>query len=189
MYVGLIRSILAALVAAMATLIAGCGGGTGDAGPTGPAGPPGSSGATGPAGPPGPAGGVVTIASNATPATDASAAAWAALVPKATVTSVTIASPPVVNFTVTDDVGHPVIGLGNKSQSATATLPGYTNLSFAMAKLVPGTNGSPSKWISYMVTTVPTKNAHTGAISASAPTRPSTDNTGTLVDHGDGTYT
>jgi OmcA/MtrC family decaheme c-type cytochrome len=58
-----------------------------------------------------------------------------------------------------------------------------------MAKLVPGTNGSPSKWISYMVTTVPTKNATTGAITASAPTRPSTDNTGTLVDHGDGTYT
>ena len=122
-------------------------------------------------------------------ATDASAAAWAALVPKATVASVTIASPPVVNFTVTDDVGHPVVGLGNTSRSSTATLPGYTNLSFSMAKLVTGTNGSPSKWISYMVTTVPTKNATTGAVTPAAPTRPSTDNTGTLVDHGDGTYT
>jgi OmcA/MtrC family decaheme c-type cytochrome len=38
------------------------------------------------------------------------------------------------------------------------------------------------------VTTVPTKNAGTGAITAAAPTRPSTDNTGTLVDNGDGTY-
>ncbi|MFO1224754.1 MAG: OmcA/MtrC family decaheme c-type cytochrome [Burkholderiaceae bacterium] len=131
----------------------------------------------------------MTIASNATPATAAQQAAWSALAPKVSVTSVTIASPPVVNFTVTDANGAPLIGLGNKSQSATATLPGYTNLAFAMAKLVPGTNGSPSKWVSYIVTTVPTKNASTGAITASAPTRPSTDNTGTLVDHGDGTYT
>jgi OmcA/MtrC family decaheme c-type cytochrome len=52
-----------------------------------------------------------------------------------------------------------------------------------MAKLEPGVNGSPNEWVSYIVTTVPTTSA------ASAPTRPSTDNTGTLVDHGDGTYT
>ena len=39
------------------------------------------------------------------------------------------------------------------------------------------------------MTTVPTKNATTGAIAASAPTRPSTDNTGTLVDNKNGTYT
>jgi OmcA/MtrC family decaheme c-type cytochrome len=43
-------------------------------------------------------------------------------------------------------------------------------------------NGSPSKWVSYIVTTVPTTTA------AAAPTRPSTDNTGTLVDNGDGSY-
>ena len=58
----------------------------------------------------------------------------------------------------------------------------YPNLAFAIAKLVPGANGSPSKWVSYMVTTVPTTTA------AAAATRPSTDNTGTLVDNGDGTY-
>ena len=98
----------------------------------------------------------MAIASNAAPATDASAAAWAALAPKATVTSVTIASPPVVNFAVTDADGHPVIGLGNTSQSSTATIAGYTNLAFALAKMVPGTNGAPSKWVSYIVTTVPT---------------------------------
>ena len=27
---------------------------------------------------------------------------------------------------------------------------------FAIAKLVPGTNGSPSKWVNYIITTVPT---------------------------------
>src|SRR4030095_13426190 len=50
-------------------------------------------------------------------------------------------------------------------------------------KLVPGTNGAPSKWVSYIVTSVPSKNASTGAITPAAPSRPSTDNTGTLVDH------
>ena len=41
---------------------------------------------------------------------------------------------------------------------------------------------APSKWVSYIVTTVPTTTA------AAAPTRPTTDNTGTLIDNGDGTY-
>ena len=44
-------------------------------------------------------------------------------------------------------------------------------------------NGSPSKWVSYIVTSVPS------TTSAAAPSRPSTDNTGTLVDHGNGVYT
>ena len=55
-----------------------------------------------------------------------------------------------------------------------------------MAKLVPGTNGSPSKWVSYIVTTVQPERPRR---PAAAPSRPSTDNTGTLVDNGDGTYT
>jgi OmcA/MtrC family decaheme c-type cytochrome len=189
MSIGSKRTILAAFFAAAAMSMAGCGGGTGDAGPAGPAGPPGETGPTGPQGPAGASGGTVTIASNAAPATDTSAAAWAALAPKATVTSVTIAGKPVVNFTVTDAEGHPVVGLDNTTQSSTATLPGYPNLAFSLAKLVPGTDGSPSKWISYIVTTVPTKNATTGAVTPSAPTRPGTDNTGTLTSHGDGTYT
>jgi len=169
-------------------LVAACGGGSGDAGPMGPAGPAGPRGDPGATGQPGPTGSVVTIASNATPATDAQAAAWAALAPKVTISSVTIASKPVVNFTVTDANGAPVKGLTNTLQRATDTVPSLTNLAFAMAKLVPGTNGSPSKWVSYIVTTVPTKNATTGAVIASAATRPTTDATGTLDDHGDGTY-
>lgn len=173
--------VLAGLVAAM---MSGCGGGSDGA--------TGATGATGPAGPQGPAGPAgqdqtakVTIASNATPATDASAAAWAALAPQVTVTGVTIASPPVVNFKVVDAAGLPVIGLGNTTKNATATVASLPNLAFAIAKLVPAnaTTGAPSKWVSYMVTTVPTTTAPN-----SAPTRPSTDNTGTLVDNGDGSY-
>lgn len=165
------RKAFAAFVAAGVMALAGCGGGDkGDAGQAGP---------QGPAGPPGPSGATVTVASNAAPATQASAAAWAALAPKVTVTSVTIASPPVVRFTVTDANGAPVVGLGNTRKRSSDFLPGLTNLAFAMAKLVPGTNGSPSQWVSYMVTTV---------AATPAPTRPGTDNNGTLVDNGDGTY-
>ena len=51
-----------------------------------------------------------------------------------------------------------------------------------MAKLVPGANGAPSKWVSYIVTASPTTT--TGEV----PTRPTTDNIGALVDNGDGTY-
>jgi len=167
----------------LATVLYGCGGG--DKGDTGPAGP------AGPAGPPGSSTPAVRIASNAAAATDAQAAAWATLAPKVTVTGVTIASPPVVSFTVTDANGSPVVGLGNTAKNATATLPGLTNLSFSLAKLVPAANGSPSKWVSYIVTTVPLDN-QTGTPTCpnktSCPTRPTTDNTGTLVDNGDGSY-
>ena len=185
----LIRSGVAILFAAGALTVAGCGGGgSGDAGPTGAPGPAGPIGPAGPGGPAGPSGNALTIPSNAAPATDAQAAAWAALVPNVTVTSVTIASPPVVNFTVADANGSPVVGLGNTSLGSTAVTAGLANLSFSIAKLVPGTNGSPSKWVSYIVTTVQTKNATSGALIAPTPTRPTTDNTGTLVDNRDGSY-
>src|SRR5262245_5520687 len=176
------RSGLAALIVLVAALMAACGGGTGDAGPAGPPGATGATGPSGPAGPAGPAGGAITIPGNSAPPSDAALAVWTTMVLKATVTGVTIASPPVVNFTVTDAAGHPVVGLGNTSKSSTATVASYPNLAFALAKLVPGTNGSPNKWVSYIVTTVPASG------SAAAPTRQSTDNTGTLVDNGDGSY-
>jgi OmcA/MtrC family decaheme c-type cytochrome len=181
---------LAAAALLSATLI-GCGGG-GSAGPagatggTGPAGPPGPPGPPGTPGNPGSNGGATTsVGSNTLTNVDAiaaNAAAWADLEPTVTVTNVTIASPPVVTFSVVDGFGKPVVGLGNTTKSATATVASYPNLAFALAKLVPAAAGSPSKWVSYIVTTVPT------TTTAAAPTRPSTDNTGTLVDNGDGTY-
>jgi OmcA/MtrC family decaheme c-type cytochrome len=174
----------AATVAAIVLTLSACGGGSGPAGPQGPTGATGPTGASGQTGPQGPAGsGAVNVGSNAAPASEAAQAAWVALQPKVTVTGVTIASPPVVDFTVTTQGGAPVVGLGNTSQSSSAAVPSLTNLAFAMAKLVPAANGSPSRWVSYIVTSVPTRT------TAAAPSRPGTDNTGTLVDHGDGSYT
>lgn len=123
-------------------------------------------------------------------------AQFAALTPAVPEVKVSISSPPVVSFSVTDGNGNPIVGLGNKSKSATSKYAGYSNLSFSLAKLVPGTANAPSKWVNYIVTTVPTYKSATAAvlddpanINASVPTRPSTDNTGTLVDNGNGTYT
>ena len=114
------------------------------------------------------------------------AAAWAALEPTVTVTGVTIASPPVVTFSVTDSVGNPVIGLENlKSLAAGNTLATYPNVSFALAKLEPRTDAKPSSWVSYIVTSVSNAN---GAITGAQ--RPGTDNNGTLeaVAGSPGTY-
>src|SRR5690349_9278929 len=171
------RLVHRGMLVALALLAGGCSHEAGSAGPAGPPGPPGQP------GPPGSGAPVVSIPDNATPASDEAASRWAALAMNVTITRVTINSPPVVDFRVTDDAGVPVTGLGNTSKSSTATVPGLTNLAFSIAKLVPGMDGSPSQWVSYVVTTVPSTTA------AAAPSRPSTDNTGTLVDHGDGTYT
>jgi len=111
------------------------------------------------------------------------AATFAALKPIVKVGGVQISNgPPVVAFSIADADNNPIIGWGSTSKSSTATVASYPNIAFALAKLVPGASGSPSKWVSYMVTTIPTTTA------AAAPTRPSTDNAGTLVDNGDGTY-
>jgi OmcA/MtrC family decaheme c-type cytochrome len=118
---------------------------------------------------------------------------WAALKPRGQVTSVTMGGAPVVNFRLSDPDGNGIKGLGGfTSQSATATLPSYPNLAFTIAKFIPEnpSTKAPSHWVNYIVTTVPTyKSATDLTIVPVAPTRPTTDNTGTLVDHGDGTYT
>jgi len=146
--------------------LAGCGGGSD--GSAGPAGPTGSAGPTGPTGPAGPAGtGTVNLAG-------LTAEQWESANFKAAVTSVAIASPPAVEFTVTDNVGNPVIGFETlASKAASDPLPVYRNLSFALAKLEPRTDAKPSSWVSYIVTSLP------GA--ANPLQRPNVDNTGTLA--------
>ncbi|MBI2316607.1 MAG: OmcA/MtrC family decaheme c-type cytochrome, partial [Betaproteobacteria bacterium] len=113
------------------------------------------------------------------------AAVLAALTPTVTIGGVSIGGAPTVTFAVSDGpaTNNAIIGLGYTTKNSTATYPSLSNISFSLAKLVPGTNGSPSKWVSYIVTTVPT------TVVASVPTRPSADNTGTLVDNRNGTYT
>ena len=169
-------SLLAATFATAAVLLAGCGGGGSD-GAAGAAGPAGADGTSAPSTP------VAT-----TQVANMTADQWANATFTGEVTGVTIAGAPVVTFKVSDAAGNPVVGLGSTSKSSTATVAGYTNVAFALAKLVPGTPSlqpgaaGPSKWVSYNVTTVPTT---TAALTAGKPT---TDNTGTLVDNGDGSY-
>ena len=163
-----------AVVLLAASLVA-CSGKDGAQGAQGPKGDTGDTGPQGPVAPP-----AIFITPNTTPDE------FAALDINATVTGVTIASPPVVSFTLADPDGHPIVGFGSTSQASTAPVASYPNIAFALAKLVPATAApsfSPSHWVSYIVTTVPT------TTTPAAPTRPSTDNTGTLVDNGDGSYT
>jgi OmcA/MtrC family decaheme c-type cytochrome len=157
----------------LAAALSSCGGSGSDPEPAPPAPPPVAE------APPVP---VPTGTSPITLTANTPAATFAALAPKVTVGKIVIASPPVVHFSMTDTDGNAIIGYGSTSKSSTATVASYPNIAFALAKLVPGSNGSPSKWVSYIVTTVPTTTA------AAAPTRPSTDNTGTLVDNKNGTY-
>jgi OmcA/MtrC family decaheme c-type cytochrome len=179
-----------------ALILSACGGGS-----DGATGAPGAPGATGPQGPAG-ANGV--DASAVVKVNELTADQFAAISFNAAVTKVTIPttapSNPVVEFTVTDANNHPVVGLGSTAKSGTATLASYPNFAFAMAKLMPGftatgtvvvppattpttsTTFGPSRWVSYIVTTVPTT---TAAATARAP---STDTNGTLVDLGNGSY-
>jgi len=162
---------------AFAAILASCGGGGGGDTTTTP--PPTTGGGTTTEGPP------VEVPKGTSPITitsSTSAATFAALKPKVTVGKIVTTGAPEVNFALTDQDGNAIIGFGSTSKASTATLASYPNLAFSLAKLVPASNGSPSKWVSYIVTTVPTTTA------AAAPTRPSTDNTGTLVDNKNGTY-
>ena len=159
--------------AAVALVLIGCNGKTGAAGLNGTNGTNGSNGTNGTNG----TNAVVTV--NAAQLT---ADQWSQLTLNGTVTSVTMGAKPVVNFTVTDGKGTPVSGLGYTTKAANALAPSYSAFGFSIAKLVPGANGSPSKWVNYIVTTMP------NATTAAAPSKPSTDNTGTLVDNGDGSY-
>jgi OmcA/MtrC family decaheme c-type cytochrome len=161
----------------LAIALVGCGGSDGAAGPQGPTGPTGPDGSTGPAGPAGPAGTASVNVASLSPA------AWESAKFKTEVSKVTIASPPVVEFAVTDALGNPVLGLEKvSSQSATATVAQYPNLSFALAKLVPRDDSNPSEWKSYIVTTVPSTSTPKDANGNYLvyPARPGTDNTGKL---------
>ena len=168
----------------LAVALAGCGGGGGGGGGGGstttssPSTPTSPTGATAP----------LALSSNASTAT-----LWQALQPNIDPASVSVSinSPPVVKFTVTDANGAPVVGLGGQSQSATGVTHSNYDISFTLAKLVPGTNGEPSKWVNYLVTK-PVAAGTAGAVAADGlswvGTYPSAETQGTLVDNGDGTY-
>ena len=106
----------------LAAFLAACSGSTGAQGPAGAAG---ATGATGPAGP-------TTTGLAITSATSITG----------TITSVTIAGPPVVKFELVDENGAPLTGLP------------AADIGFVIAKLTPGTNGMSSYWTSYIYQTV-----------------------------------
>lgn len=155
---------------------------------------PGCSGNTGSSGANG-ASYIIKIWDNSISPTADQIASWKALAPQVTITSVSVSGPPVVKFTVKDTSGNAIAGLGNKSQSSTATVAGLTNIAFTFAKLVPVTGG-PAKWVSYNVIrplTVAEKTSIPSTASCNADktwcgTYPATDTQGALVDNGDGTY-
>ncbi|MCX7140848.1 MAG: OmcA/MtrC family decaheme c-type cytochrome [Proteobacteria bacterium] len=118
------------------------------------------------------------------------AATFAAIAPVVAIGGVSINSPPMVTFSVADASNNAILGLGSKSQTTTAVAASYPNLVFSLAKLVPAANGAPSRWVNYIITTMPTyKSATDKTIVPGTVTRPTTDNTGTLTDYGNGIYT
>jgi OmcA/MtrC family decaheme c-type cytochrome len=122
----------AATLAALAVALSGCGGGGGGTPDTTT---PGGGGSPAPVPP-------AISAAAALPANDTAVNPSAALavVQTAGVPAVTISSPPKVNFTVfSDGKVNPSVTLGS--------------VSFAIAKLVPGTNGNPDQWVSYVYRT------------------------------------
>jgi OmcA/MtrC family decaheme c-type cytochrome len=102
------------------------------------------------------------------------------------ITAVTLGGPPAVTFTLTDVNGNAIVGLENfYSMIPGNALPTQRTVTAAIAKLVPGTNGSPSKWVSYNVVTVDAKKTDG---SFSGLTTPTTDGNGKLTYLGGGQY-
>jgi OmcA/MtrC family decaheme c-type cytochrome len=118
----------------------------------------GEDGAAGPAGPPG---GNVPV-SAATPTAV-----------NLEITGVTIASPPVVEFTVTNQDGVRYIGLQDGQPR------------FMIAKLVPGTDGDSDYWQSY-INRIEEPDVGPGT---EATIQATTENNGVLENHNDGSYT
>lgn len=155
--------------AAIALVLIGCNGKAGQNGTNGTPGTPGTPGTN-----------------YALDITTLSADEWAGLTLNSQVTKVTMGAAPVVNFTITDGHNVPVKGFGQFTSwdKTKALYASYGNLGFSIAKLVPGTAGSPDRWVNYIVTSVPTVAAPT----VWTPGKPNTENNGTLVDNGDGSY-
>jgi OmcA/MtrC family decaheme c-type cytochrome len=130
------------------SLLAACSGDDGANGPAGPQGVPGTS-----------------LSSSATELT-------------IKIDGVTVASPPVVNFTVTNEAGQGFTGFTNDDGS----------LRFNIAKLTPGSLGDPSTWQNY-IESVSKTGAMRGSQERSSVPPKDADVWGELVNHEDGSYT
>lgn len=155
------------------SLLWACSGDDGSAGPAGSAGPSGPAGPAGPAGPP--ADTAITIGDGSLLTADEITALGKL---QATITGVTVSSPPVVDFTVLDGSGNPAAGIAEGA------------VWFTFAKLMPAdpaVNGGLPYWQSY-VNRVETDNPDTGDHVLAQSVQPTNDNAGTLEDLGSGQY-
>jgi OmcA/MtrC family decaheme c-type cytochrome len=110
-------------------------------------------------------------AGGAATADSSTAALTAATALNITVNSVCINSPPVVTFTVTNQAGVGMAGIV------------ASDVRFNVAKLVPGLQGDPPNWQNYI------NRARSGAVQGSQERTAAGYAFGTLVNHGDGSYT
>jgi OmcA/MtrC family decaheme c-type cytochrome len=152
---------LAAVAVLGCALLAGCSGGS-----KGADGPTGATGATGPAGSPGPTGS--TLAHDISVAQSITAA----------ISGVSGGSQPTIYFNLVDQKGQPLRGLA------------ASKVSFAIARLSPGNNGTSSTWQSYINRI---EQPGSGAWWGTTPTRQATTESGaasggSFKDNGDGTY-
>lgn len=121
-------------------------------------------------------GGGGSSSSAATPAGPASSSVAVAALTASTalttnITGVSIGSPPVVNFTVTNQAGVGMAGLS------------AADLRFNIAKLVPASDGGPSTWQNYL------NRAVGGAVYGSQERSATGYAFGTLANNGNGSYT
>jgi hypothetical protein len=105
---------------------------------------------------------------------------------KGQITNVTLGGPPAITFVLTDVHGNAIVGLENNyAKAAGQALPTQKTVTATIAKLVPGTNGSPAKWVNYIVVRVDATKT-TGEFTGLGT--PTTDSNGTLTYIGDGQY-
>jgi OmcA/MtrC family decaheme c-type cytochrome len=185
-----LRLITSSLLALVGATLIGCGGGGGSDGVT-----TSSSSSSGPTPP--------VATTGPTDTTTLSPAAIANLSIAGSVQGVTINSPPVVTFQlVNSDNSTALTGIEKwtvkrndvkagavASPAASGTtdkVATYPNFAFALAKYVPGSNGSPGKWVSYMVSS-PVFDA-SGNVTGYTPSAPGTENNGTMEYLGNGQY-
>ena len=153
------------ILALMISALAGCGGSNNDAAPA-----------------PVPVNSSVITSAAAIAANDTSinSSAPFTVIKDAGISPVTVNSPPKVNFTVFSD--------GAVKQGLTTS-----NMSFAIAKLVPGTTGNPDQWVNYIYRTeTATTGVGPGGVPAmaSAPQATTDSKVATqLVYNADGYYT
>jgi len=162
-------------LACFSLALAGCSGDDGSQGPAGPAGPPGADGPGGPEGPPGPpaAGDIDIFLGDGSLVTPAQVEAAGRIV--AEITAATMASPPVIEFTLKTAGGGVV-------RQADAGV-----MSFTLNKLVPAANGQPAQWVSY-INRIQQGSAGPQVLPQALQATTESGADGTLEELGDGRY-